>query len=138
MPDTKGDMTPAVLGIAAVGMIGLGVYLWSKKPGVQPGAEMFAIFKCKHIGDAGDYYFQVALGHIRLVIFFDEVEGLKWKTEEHVEAHANWTEIITRVEFTLPEMMNAGEYDAEATIRTMDDKVVARVLQKAAVLVPKP
>ncbi len=131
------DYTPIILGTGAVVAVGLGVYLWARTPGTKPGTEMIATFKYKHIGAAGDFYLQVMLGHIRAVIFFDEVEGLKWRTQESAEAHFEWTEITHKVGFQLPDVIDAGKYDAEASIRTLDDKIIIRHLQKSAVLVPE-
>lgn len=138
MPEVKekGSVAPLLLGGLAVAGVGTGLYLWLHKPGVKPGTRMLATFKYRHVGNEGDYYFQVALGHIRL-IYFDDVEGLKWRVLETVKGHDSLTDCITKVGFKLPEMMDAGEYDAEASIRDENDNLIIRHQQKAAVIVPK-
>lgn len=137
MPEQKEKdwVTPLAIFGGGAALVG-GAYLLFKKKGVAPGAKMVATFKYRHVGDSGSYYFQVALGHIRLV-YFDEVEGLKWREQVDVDYHGEWTDCITKIGFQLPEMMDAGEYDAEGSIRDISDKLIIRYPTKSAVVVPK-
>lgn len=131
-------VAPIILGLSAVGLIGLGLYFWTRKPpSVQPGAKMLATFKYMHKGISGNYYFRIQLGEIRPYLppfpHFDEVEGLEWKIMEIIKSHIEWTPCTTEISFQIPEWIVPKRYDAEGSIRTLDDKLIIRHLQESAI-----
>lgn len=105
--------TPAVIAGGAT-ILGVGLWLFLKKKGVAAGSTMVGHFIFDYAGTGGTYLLQVSLGHIRLFTF-DHVEGLTWTQE--VQLDAPGTHEID-FEFSLPDFIKAGTYDAEALIRT--------------------
>lgn len=137
MSDTKA--APVILGIGAAGLMGLGVYLFMKKPpGVSPGEGITAHFKFDYIGEADkDYEIQLRLGYHRLANWFDLEEGLVWQKGIHLP-------IPEAYEFDLkciiPDGTPARTYDAEGAIRVpgmSPGDYLIRVFQDKAVTVRK-
>lgn len=111
--ERKDWVTPIAV-VGGAGVLGVGLWLFLKKKGVAAGSDLVGHFVFDYAGTGGTYLLQISLGHIRAFIF-DHVEGATWTKEVQLEASGKYE---IDFEFSLPDYIKAGTYDAEALIRT--------------------
>jgi len=127
----KVDWMP-IAGVAiGVGALGVGLYLIFKKERYAVGDVLVASYSYKYKGPAADYIFQVALGHSG-IFGFDDVEGTKQQTTFTASSSTDFVKATKTMEYTVPSLAK-DVYDAEASIRTLDDKLIIRYITKALV-----
>lgn len=132
---TEDAILVGVGSLAVIG-IGYGIYLAVKRPpGYDPGDTFVAIFNVEHKTFEADFIFRVALGHKR-IFGFDEVEGLLWEEVVRVGGHPEWSKITPVVmKCQLPDAVDPGEYDAEASIRELDGSLIVRTISDKVITV---
>lgn len=127
----KVDWLPIAGMAIGVGTLAVGIYLVLKKERYAVGDILVASFSYKYKGPEADYIFQIVLGHSR-IYGFDEVEGTKKQGTFTTAASTDFVKATKTMEYTVPSL-SKGTYDAEASIRTLDDKLIIRYITKALV-----
>lgn len=116
MPNDR--VVPLVLGAGAVGLVGLGLYFWLKKPpGISPGDTIVAQFNFNYHRIGGDYILLTRFGWYKpwyLPLGFDEEETLG----HHILAISLTKPDSYKYNYniTIPDAARPGTYDVEGAI----------------------
>lgn len=131
--EKKVNWVPVVAVGVGVTAVGLGYYLYTRKPpGVEPGGDVRARFKFDYLGEGGDYVIQVSFGILYPLDIFDHIEGMTWQREIELAGPDTYE---FDLDCEIPPGTAAKQYDAEALIRTpeMDtfDYLIRRFTKRA-------